>query len=428
MNGKGSEPVNPFHPELFRPVHPETVRSEYFKPARPEYNIHPNASQAHSEASLGYSNTSPGQSNTSPGNFNTSPGFSNTSPGHSNISPGHTNISPVYSNISLGFSNISPGVSNTAPSHPDLSPTRNLSLPLPEAQLDPVKYKVHQPDASVPPAATHLLGNSIYPNIEVKRYSTAALDPCRHFLTVYEYPLNGHSVVWDYETGYVHLTGIWKAAIHHPDNDLPKSNSKADIVRLLDSTPRQHQSKIKRIRGGFLKIQGTWLPYALCRILARRFCYHIRFQLIPVFGALFPSDCFLPTDPGYGELKLDELEDVESPVTPPRTTTSSVLTPDRLVRWNSVVSLPESSLSYNEVVDIVNASKCLQLLSQSAQTSPICYDRRELREYTTVSDSGISSILLAADISSRPKENVQAPELQKIEPRRASVKINDLLS
>lgn len=45
--------------------------------------------------------------------------------------------------------------------------------------------------------------------------------------------------------GYVHFTGIWKAL----------GNSKADIVKMVDSNP---ELKVKKIRGGFLKIQGTW--------------------------------------------------------------------------------------------------------------------------------------------------------------------------
>lgn len=295
-----------------------------------------------------------------------------------------------------------------------------------------INFPVHQPSA-LPHTLAHRLSSAIYPTIEVKKYSTAALDPTRHFLTVFEYPLNGQSIIWDYESGYVHLTGIWKAAIHHPDNDLPKSNSKADIVKLLESTPRQHQAKIKRIRGGFLKIQGTWLPYSLCRILARRFCYHIRYQLIPVFDANFPAECFLPTDPGYGELKLDELEPPPiAHLPPPRTPPHAILAPntpqsDRLVRFRHQDG---SDLSYNEVVDIVNASKCLQSLSQSAQTSPISYEGllNSLRDYVTGPENGISSILLAANLSNKPdsKDTLGLPP--KLEPRRQSVKINDLLS
>lgn len=161
----------------------------------------------------------------------------------------------------------------------------------------------------VPEQKLALLKNLIYPHLAVRKYSTAAIDPQRNYLVVFEYPVNGHWVIWDYETGYVHLTGIWKASLREAP-PATVSASKADIVKLLDSTPKQFHPYIKRIRGGFLKIQGTWLPYKLCRVLARRFCYPIRHELVPIFGADFPSYCLRPEDPGYGELKLnDVLED-----------------------------------------------------------------------------------------------------------------------
>jgi hypothetical protein len=53
--------------------------------------------------------------------------------------------------------------------------------------------------------------------------------------------------MWDRENGYVHFTGIWKAL----------GNNKADIARLVDTHP-DLASTIKKVRGGFLKIQGTW--------------------------------------------------------------------------------------------------------------------------------------------------------------------------
>lgn len=101
--------------------------------------------------------------------------------------------------------------------------------------------------------------------------------------------------MWDYVTGLVHLTGIWKAL----------GNSKADIVRLVENHP-ELEGVIKRIRGGFLKIQGTWVPYELCRRLAIRTCYTIRHALISVFGPAFPDECLKPGLKGYGTLTLDD--------------------------------------------------------------------------------------------------------------------------
>ncbi|QHS73922.1 Xbp1p [Saccharomyces paradoxus] len=47
----------------------------------------------------------------------------------------------------------------------------------------------------------------------------------------------------------------------------------------------------KRIRGGYIKIQGTWLPMEISRLLCLRFCFPIRYFLVPIFGPDFPRDC-----------------------------------------------------------------------------------------------------------------------------------------
>lgn len=65
------------------------------------------------------------------------------------------------------------------------------------------------------------------------------------FFLVYEYEINGQPIMWDRETGHVHFTGIWKAL----------NNSKADIVKIVDSNP---ELQVKKVRGGCLVIQGTW--------------------------------------------------------------------------------------------------------------------------------------------------------------------------
>ncbi|KAG9014910.1 hypothetical protein FRB90_005150 [Tulasnella sp. 427] len=47
-------------------------------------------------------------------------------------------------------------------------------------------------------------------------------------------------------------------------------------------------SQIRRVRGGYLKIQGTWLPYEVALKLARR--------------PTFPDTCLAPDQPGYGQV------------------------------------------------------------------------------------------------------------------------------
>lgn len=156
------------------------------------------------------------------------------------------------------------------------------------------------------------LRENVYPSIVTKKYSALALGSNRSHLLVYEYPLATQWVIWDYETGYTHLTGLWRAALHehalHKNKDgvvHVKPNAKADIVKLLELTPQALHPYIKRVRGGFLKIQGTWVPHSLCKRLARSFCYYVRYQLVPIFGADFPDLCLRPDDPGFGELRFD---------------------------------------------------------------------------------------------------------------------------
>lgn len=385
-------------------------------------------------------------------------------------------------------------------------------------------YPIHQllPN-TVPLELTRELQNSIYPSIDIKKYSTSAIDPVRNFLTVYEYPIFNHWVIWDYETGFVHLTGIWKASLSA--NHLPVTPSflshKADIVKLIDSTPKQYHQYFKRIRGGFLKIQGTWLPYKLCRLLARRFCYHIRHELIPIFGVDFPGFCLKPTDRGFGELKLDEVPNevqYSSMVPPYSENTGLVVTPVQaprkkrlceevgplekrkrlsideytgkfdsvvalkneynlkpnfqLIRWSHEASAPlvfmDSPLitskrasspmvathDIKDMIEIVNASKCLQSLSKSTQSSPLHTSFRgtgfATRTDSTPSDTsdpfnhytissaprisyplapsgGISSILVAAGLSDTPSLPTHISS-EKAPYRRSSMKINDLLT
>ncbi|KAG2750924.1 DNA-binding domain of Mlu1-box binding protein MBP1, partial [Suillus brevipes Sb2] len=111
------------------------------------------------------------------------------------------------------------------------------------------------------------------PNHQVSkgRYITSN-DP-RGYIPVYEYPLNGQWIMMDIDDGYILWTGIWKAL----------GNSKADIVKMIDSQP-DLAPVIRRVRGGYLKIQGTWMPYEVALRLSRRVAWPIREDLVPLFG------------------------------------------------------------------------------------------------------------------------------------------------
>ena len=91
----------------------------------------------------------------------------------------------------------------------------------------------------------------------------------------------------DIDDGYILWTGIWKGASDllcprisgtNVCSNVALGNSKgmcslpvlmhlivaealqADIVKMIESQPNL-ASLIRRVRGGYLKIQGTWMPY-----------------------------------------------------------------------------------------------------------------------------------------------------------------------
>ncbi|KAL1924950.1 uncharacterized protein VTP21DRAFT_4604 [Calcarisporiella thermophila] len=127
--------------------------------------------------------------------------------------------------------------------------------------------------------------------VKTSKYSTS-LDS-RGFIPVFEYTIGEHLIMWDRETGEIHFTGIWKAL----------GRAKSEIVKMVDANPRL---QVKRIRGGLLNIQGTWIPRESCRVLASRCCYSLRYELIPLFGPDFPDECIHPSQPEYGKLVLND--------------------------------------------------------------------------------------------------------------------------
>lgn len=48
---------------------------------------------------------------------------------------------------------------------------------------------------------------------------------------------------------------------------------------------------IQKVRGGYIHIQGTWLPIELARYLCITFAFPIRYLLVPIFGSEFPKEC-----------------------------------------------------------------------------------------------------------------------------------------
>lgn len=90
-------------------------------------------------------------------------------------------------------------------------------------------------------------------------------------------------------------------------SDLHWNGLSNELKRQLVDTYRAHLEKsgvpyseaakvsltdvMQRIRGGYIKIQGTWLPLEMARVICTWFCFPIRYLLVPIFGPEFPAQC-----------------------------------------------------------------------------------------------------------------------------------------
>ncbi|KAI9483490.1 MAG: hypothetical protein EXX96DRAFT_558358 [Benjaminiella poitrasii] len=130
------------------------------------------------------------------------------------------------------------------------------------------------------------------PEFDIKTYNySTSLDP-RGYIPVHQYYIKDIPIMWDRETGYVHFTSIWKAL----------GNTKTDIIKIIDANP---SLKTKKIRGGFLQIQGTWVPFEDARLLCKRNAWSIKEELVPIFGENFPYETLSPGHKDFGCLLLD---------------------------------------------------------------------------------------------------------------------------
>ncbi|KAG0661682.1 hypothetical protein C6P45_001281 [Maudiozyma exigua] len=67
---------------------------------------------------------------------------------------------------------------------------------------------------------------------------------------------------------------------------IKEKNVPANFFNGFDMTQLIH-----RIRGGYIKIQGTWIPMEIAKSLCIKFCFPIRYFLVPIFGPDFPDQC-----------------------------------------------------------------------------------------------------------------------------------------
>lgn len=230
------------------------------------------------------------------------------------------------------------------------------------------------------------------PNHQVSkgRYITSN-DP-RGYIPVYEYPLNGQWIMMDIDDGYILWTGIWKAL----------GNSKADIVKMIDSQP-DLAPVIRRVRGGYLKIQGTWMPYEVALRLSRRVAWPIREDLVPLFGPTFPSTCLSPDQPGYGQVvstasgrrRSRRNNQVVAPAPPvPRDSQTSWAIPAAGPSAPSAHYLPQgqpASMMYRDPSSYAHPQPTSPPLHISASASPIMRERSARSRYSPYPPSSLPS-------------------------------------
>ncbi|ODV87454.1 hypothetical protein CANARDRAFT_21405 [[Candida] arabinofermentans NRRL YB-2248] len=229
-----------------------------------------------------------------------------------------------------------------------------------------------------------------FSEISKRKYSTS-IDQ-RNYLTVYEYKIFESWVIWDYSSGLVHLTGLWKAI----------GNSKADIVKLIESSP-ELESELKRVRGGFLKIQGTWITFETAKKLASKFCYKIRYALVPIFGESFIHECLKPFEKGFGMLRLKvNDEELKKKRTRKRIKISSTLSTAELPNISNQNLLPP--LSSNIITNYPQQQQ-QQQQQQHQQQQQSKYSQKI---YSNTDGSSISG-MLSLSTSAVPSSSSSAP-------------------
>lgn len=51
-------------------------------------------------------------------------------------------------------------------------------------------------------------------------------------------------------------------------------------------------------------MEYIWAPLSIAREISRRIAWKLRFDLVPIFGFHFPTQCLAPNDPHFEDLSL----------------------------------------------------------------------------------------------------------------------------
>ena len=207
-----------------------------------------------------------------------------------NITPNHN---PHSDDKYRGETGVKYPVRKYSSQHVGAAASLNLrSQVISRSAISKSRYSTSIHSESTLPADSNKRRNSsgIPPEIQEEIFDGEIPDsPNKNHVTVFEYSYMNQSFLWDYTTGWVYITSIWKAV----------GNAKADVNKLISTSP-EIRNKVYKTKGGCLRVQGTWIQYDVAKTLASRFCYPIRFALVPMFGNDFVDLCLKPGDPGYG--------------------------------------------------------------------------------------------------------------------------------
>ncbi|PYH84303.1 DNA-binding domain of Mlu1-box binding protein MBP1 [Aspergillus uvarum CBS 121591] len=103
-------------------------------------------------------------------------------------------------------------------------------------------------------------------------------------------------IIWDYTNGLVRTTGIFKCH---------KSWGKTLPARVLNKN-RGLRDVSHKLTGGVIESQGYYMSFECAKAIAKKFCWHVRYALTPIFGHNFPGECLPPDHPGYGSWEIDQ--------------------------------------------------------------------------------------------------------------------------
>ncbi|CAR27617.1 ZYRO0D02728p [Zygosaccharomyces rouxii] len=167
-------------------------------------------------------------------------------------------------------------------------------------------------------------------------------------------------------------------------SDLHWNGISRDLKRQLVETYRNHlihsgvpfaeASKVslsdvmQRIRGGYIKIQGTWLPLDMAKLICTWFCFPIRYLLVPIFGPDFPQLCENARNHGFKRNDFEMVHPLQNLFEQPKT---------RSMSWTPGMTQREPTVAGNSSERYPERLPPISTIIDSITVDNYGYDRRE---------------------------------------------------